>query len=55
MNCKVIVIKKEVKDEKGKIVYFNNYYLLLENGKRVAIKPSFKNDYSTLSAIACKE
>ena len=47
MNCKVILIKKVVKDKT-----FNNYYLALENGKRIPIKPSFNVDYGKLNCIA---
>lgn len=47
MNCKVIRIKKVIKDKT-----FHNYYLVFENRKRIPIKPSFNADYGKLSVVA---
>lgn len=49
MNCKVVYTQKVV-DKKT----FKNYHLLTENGKLIAIKPSFTTDYSKLSVLAEK-
>lgn len=45
--------KKTYKSEKtGKDVHYYNFFLELDNGKRVQIKPAFNQDTRTLDAIA---
>lgn len=45
--------KKEYKNAKtGKSVHYYNYFLELENNKRVQIKPAFTADYKVLDTIA---
>lgn len=47
------VIKKETyKGKDGKTYHYNNYSIVLENGKKIQIRPSFVKDYNTLDAIA---
>lgn len=53
------VIKKQSKQtyvaKNGKEYHYYNYYLELENGKRVQIRCSFVKDINTLDAIAVYE
>lgn len=50
---KVIKNKKYVA-KNGKEYYENNFYLVLENGKWLAIKPSFSKNYETLEILCSK-
>ena len=43
--------KKQYKNKKGKACHFYNYYLQLENGKRVQIKAAFNDDFVVLDTI----
>lgn len=36
----------------GKEYNYKNYYLLLDNGRYIAIKPAFVKDYATLALLA---
>ena len=36
----------------GKKYHYNNYSIVLDNGKRIQVRPSFVKDYTTLDAIA---
>ena len=54
MNCKVILIEKVGKKD-GKDTKYSNYYVELENGKLIAFRPSFPNDYAVLRAVAEKK
>lgn len=44
--------KQTYKNKEGKTAHYYNYFLQLENGKRVQVKPAFKDDTRTLDAIA---
>ena len=49
------VIKKQgkvYKNKEGKESHYYNYFLLLENGKTIAIRPSFSKDYARLDTIS---
>lgn len=49
------VIKKQgasYTDKNNQQRYYDNYYLVLDNGTRIAIRCSFSNDYAKLSTIA---
>lgn len=47
------VIKKETyKGKDGNIYNYKNYYIRLDNGKMIAIKPTFKDDYKTLEILS---
>lgn len=43
------LVKKQVK--KGEKT-FTNFYIEVENGKMIAVKPSFTSDYRLLSLVA---
>lgn len=47
------VIYKSHVDEKAKKTFLN-YYLELDNGNQIPIKPSFKEDYPKLRVLAEK-
>ena len=47
------VIKKETyKGKDGNDYNYKNYYIRLDNGKMIAIRPSFKNDYKILELLS---
>lgn len=46
------LVYKAKTNEQGQV--FNNYYLVLDNGKYLPIKPSFKEDYKVLRLLAKK-
>lgn len=47
--------KKYVNKETKKEHYYYNYYLVLDNGKRVQIKCSFPKDNALLEAVCIYE
>lgn len=50
------VIKKQSKTtyetKEGKENHYYNYFLVLDNGKSIAIRPSFSKDYARLDTIS---
>lgn len=50
------VIKKQSKEtyknKNDKECHYYHYYLELENGKRIQIKPAFKEDYKSLDLVS---
>lgn len=48
---KIINKDKKYSDKKGNMHVSTNYYLVLDNNKWVAIRPSFKNGYLFLDAV----
>lgn len=44
--------KQTYKNKEGESKHYYNYFLQLENGKRVQIKPAFVDDSRTLDAVA---
>jgi len=42
--------KTVIKD--GKVLHYTNYFLQLENGSYISIKPAFVNDYKTLFVLS---
>lgn len=50
---KIIKIKSKntYKNKEGKECHYYNFAVVLENGKRVPIKPCFERDYYTLNAV----
>lgn len=47
-----VISKQTYVAKNGKTYHYNNYAIVLQNGKRIAIKPSFSKDYATLDAVA---
>lgn len=47
--------KQTYKGKDGKDHHYYNYFIQLENGKRVQIKTSFTDDLKTLDAVAVYE
>lgn len=43
---------KSYKDKNGKVRNTTNYYLVLDNGTSICIKPSFARDYPKLDTIS---
>ena len=48
------LVRRDVKDEK-KDVSFVNFFVVLENGNRIQVKPAFKDDFVKLLLIAERE
>lgn len=50
------VIKKQskntYKNKEGKEVHYYNYYLITDNGKEIAIKCTYSEDYKRLDMVA---
>lgn len=44
--------KQTYKNDKGKECHYYNYFLVLENGKRIQVKPAFKQDTRALDCVA---
>lgn len=47
--------KKTYKNKDGKERHFYNYYVELENGKRIQVKPAFDKDYVVLDSVCLYE
>ena len=47
-----VISEKTYEAENGKTYHYQNYFIVLQNGKRIAIRPSFSKDYATLDAVA---
>lgn len=47
--------KQTYKNKAGKESHYYNYFLELDNGKRIQIKPAFKDDNKALDTIAVYE
>ena len=43
---------KQYKDKEGKMRNTTNYYLVMDNGTNICIKPAFKRDYPKLDVLA---
>jgi len=48
---KIISDKTYIGDD-GNTYHYNNYAILLDNGRQIQIRPAFSNDYVILNAIA---
>lgn len=44
--------KQTYKNKEGKEKHYYNYFVELDNGKRVQIKPAFRDDTRTLDAVS---
>lgn len=47
-----IISKQTYTGKNGKLYHYNNYAVVLENGKRIQIRPAFAKDYAILDAVA---
>jgi hypothetical protein len=47
-----IISKQTYTGKNGKQYHYNNYAIVLPNGRKIQIKPSFVNDYAMLDAVA---
>lgn len=47
-----VISNQTYKGKNGKTYHYNNYSIVLENGKKIQIRPSFVKDYNTLDAVA---
>lgn len=52
MNCKLVKFVVSYKDKNGEDKKGYNFGLMLDNGRYLACKPSFKEDYKLWSVIA---
>lgn len=43
---------KQYKDKNGKMRNTTNFYLILDNGSSICVKPSFARDFPKLDAVA---
>lgn len=44
--------KQTYKNKEGKEVHYYNFFIQLENGKRIQIKPAFKDDARSLDVLS---
>lgn len=44
--------KQTYKNKEGKEVHYYNYFIQCENGKRIQVKPAFKDDSKAIDVIA---
>ena len=47
-----VISKQTYTGKNGKTYHYNNYAIVLQNGKKIQIKPAFVKDYATLDAVA---
>ena len=47
-----VIIKQTYTGKDGKEYHYNNYAIVLPNGKRIQIRPAFVKDYAILNAVA---
>ena len=52
MKLVVKTSKETYLSANGKEYNYKNYYLLLDNGRYIAIKPAFVKDYANLALLA---
>ena len=52
MKLVKIISEKTYIGKDGNIYHYNNYAILLDNGRKIQIRPVFSNDYMVLNAIA---
>lgn len=48
---KIISNKTYIGDD-GNTYHYNNYAILLDNGRKIQIRPAFSKDYAILNAFA---
>lgn len=47
-----VISKQTYTGKDGKNYHYNNYEIVLPNGRKVQIKPAFNKDYAILNAVA---
>jgi len=47
-----VISNKTYVAKNGKTYHYQNYFIVLQNGKRIAIRPSFSKDYAILDIVA---
>lgn len=47
-----VISKQTYTAKNGKTYHYNNYAIVLPNGRKVQIKPAFSKDYAILDAVA---
>ena len=47
-----VISKHTYTGKDGKEYHYNNYAIVLPNGKRIQIKPAFTKDYAILDIVA---
>ena len=47
-----IISDKTYIGQDGNTYHYNNYAILLDNGRKIQIRPAFSKDYMILNAIA---
>lgn len=47
-----VISKQTYTGKNGKVYHYNNYAIVLPNGRKIQIKPAFVNDYAILDAVA---
>jgi len=52
MKLVKIISDKTYIGNDGNTYHYNNYAILLDNGRQIQIRPAFSNDYVILNAIA---
>lgn len=52
MKVYLVRMKKSITNEIGEVKNYTNYYLILDNGSYIPIKPAFNNDYKVLYNLA---
>lgn len=52
---KVISKKQTFTDSQGKLINYTQHYLVLDNGRRIAIKAIYKDGKQALNVIAERE
>jgi len=52
MKLVKIISNKTYIGNDGNTYHYNNYAILLDNGRQIQIRPAFSKDYAILNAIA---
>ncbi len=52
MKLVKIISNKTYIGKDGNTYHYNNYAIMLDNGRKIQIRPAFSNDYVILNAIA---
>lgn len=47
-----VISKQTYTGKNGKTYHYNNYAIVLQNGKKIQIRPAFSKDYAILDVVA---